>query len=436
MISEKATLSCPLMIIGAGMAGTAAALFAIRRGIVPILVGLTGETLYASGLFDLYGVRHGSDRELIDDPWQALKALKAEHPEHPLSRLSAHQIRSAMDQLTAFLADAGHPYKGYPYKNVRLITSAGTVKRTYRVPASAWNGVLALEQKAACLIVDICGLRGFSARQIVGTLQTDWPELTAATIDLPQESRLGPKYAEHIARGLEVPAARRTLAAAIRPHVNKVNYLGLPAILGIHDTTGIRRDLEAMLELPVFEIPTMPPAIAGVRLKEAFDEHLPKQGVRTFFHQRVLSARCRSDGRFALEVGKTDPEFRVVADSLLLATGRFLGKGLVAERKGIREPLLNLPVHQPSDRRGWHRETFLDPRGHAINRAGIEVDDGFRPVDAKGRVIHENLYAAGSILAHQDWMRTKSGTGLAVATAFGAVETLAGGSAGSRRGGA
>jgi glycerol-3-phosphate dehydrogenase subunit B len=424
MNEESNTHSCQLMIIGAGMAGTAAAVFAARHGIETVQAGRTGETLYASGLFDLYGVSHGSPRVLVDDPWQGLMRLRQDHPRHPLCRLSVDQIGAAMDRLTEFLGEAGLPYAGYPDKNARVITSVGTVKRTFRVPLTMWPGVRALEQKAPCLIIDIQGLRGFSAAQIVQTLKPAWPRLSAATIDLAWENRLGPKYAEHIARGLEVEQARRELAEVIRPHLGGARYIGLPAVLGIHDTEGVRRDLTEMLGRPVFEIPTMPPAVAGVRLKEIFDDHMPRLGVKSFLHHSVLAIRRREDGRFALEVGKTVPEATVVADNVLLASGRFLSKGLVAERQGIREPLLNLPVRQPEHRGGWHRENFLDPRGHGINLAGIEVDERFRPVQSDGRVVYENLYAAGTILAHQDWMRSKSGTGLAVATAYGAIEGL------------
>ena len=64
---------------------------------------------------------------------------------------------------------------------------------------------------------------------------------------------------------------------------------------------------------------------------------------------------------------------------------------------------------------------LLQPSGHPINRAGLETDEHFRPVDEKGRVIHPRLHAVGSILAHQDWIRQKCGSGLSIATAFGAV---------------
>jgi glycerol-3-phosphate dehydrogenase subunit B len=412
------------MVIGAGMAGMAAALFAARRGISVIQAGLTGETLYASGLLDLYGVSHGSRRDLIDDPWQGINALRQSHPEHPFCKVSQRQIRSGFDALTDFLHAAGHPYTGYAHKNARLITSVGTVKRTFRVPATMWAGVKALEAKSNCLIIDIQGLRGFSAAQIVNTLKSAWPGLTAATIDLVWESRLGPKYAEHLARGLQVDRARRDLADAIRPHLGKAEVVGLPAILGIQDADAVCQDLSRRLDLPVFEIPTMPPAVSGIRLKEAFDIHIPDMGVKPFYHHTVQAIQRRPDGRFATEIGRTGPEATVIADCVLMATGRFLGKGLIAGREGIREALLNIPVSQPQNRSRWHREQFLDPRGHAINLAGIEIDDRFRPLSASGRPVYENLFAAGAILAHQDWIRSKSGTGLAVATAFGAVDAM------------
>ncbi|VTR68905.1 Glycerol-3-phosphate dehydrogenase, anaerobic, B subunit [Desulfosarcina cetonica] len=421
---DKHPQACQLMIVGAGMAGCAAALFAAREGISTIQVGLTGETLFASGLFDLYGATHETPRTLVDKPWPAIQRLKATCPAHPYSRVTIARIRSAMDQMTDFLAEAGQPYRGHENHNVRLITSVGSIKRTYRVPVTMWAGVRALETKAPCLVIDVVGLRGFSATQIVETLKPAWPALTGASIELSGENRLGPKYAEHIAHGLAVAEARRELAEAIRPHLGTCEVVGLPAILGIHDPEAVLRDLEAMLGRPVFEIPTMPPSIAGVRLKEAFDIHLPRLGVDTRFQHRALSAERLADGRFSLQIGKLESEGTVVADHLLLATGRFLGKGLTAERQGIRESLLHLPVVQPEHRGAWHRETFLAPEGHAINLAGLAVDDQFRPLDSNGRPVYGNLYAAGSILAHQDWMRTKSGTGLAVATALGAVDAL------------
>jgi glycerol-3-phosphate dehydrogenase subunit B len=54
------------------------------------------------------------------------------------------------------------------------------------------------------------------------------------------------------------------------------------------------------------------------------------------------------------------------------------------------------------------------------------VDECFRPLNASGKVIFDNLFAAGTILAHQDWIRQKCGSGLAIATAYGAIKACQG----------
>ena len=421
--SEK---KCQLMVIGAGMAGMAAALFAAKNGLKVVQAGLTGEVIYASGVFDLLGVYPPEEKQVREDPWAALEELAQAEPNHPYARVEPTEIAKAMDTLTDYLGEIGLPYTGNGERNTRLLTSIGTDKPTYRVPISMAAGGEALAKKAPCLLVDVVGLRGFSARQMAATLGERWPGLKTVTLESPDTVKHGPKYPEHIARTLEVAAERERFADLVAPHVKDVEYVGLPAILGIYKTAEIVADLEARLGVRVFEIPTMPPAITGLRLKEAFESHLPSLGVEAFYHHRVLSAAPNGDdGGFRLEIGRTEPEDVVHAERVILATGRFLGKGLNPERDGIHEAVFDLPVHQPAHRDEWYAGTFLAPKGHAVSRAGVEIDDRFRPVDAKGQVVHPGLYAVGSILAHQDWMRTKSGVGIAVASAWGAVAAIA-----------
>jgi glycerol-3-phosphate dehydrogenase subunit B len=420
-ITEK---TCQLMVIGAGMAGMAATLFAVKQGLRVAQAGLTGEVIYASGVFDLLGVYPPEKRQVREDPWLALAELVAAEPRHPYARLTPAEIALAMDALTDYLGEIGLPYTGHPKKNTRLLTSVGTVKPTYRVPTSMAAGDAALAQKAPCLLVDLVGLRGFSARQMAATLANQWPDLRTATIEAPGPTVHGPKYPEHVARILEVEAERERFAKTIAPHVKDARYVGLPAVLGIYKTPDIMADLEARLGVRVFEIPTMPPAITGLRLKEAFESQLPTLGVDAYYHHRVLTIDTLAKGGFRLEIGKNEVEQIIRADHVVLATGRFLGKGLTAERNGIHESLLDLPVHQPQHRDRWYADTFLAPGGHAVSRAGIEIDDDFRPLDKTGQVVHANLYAVGSILAHQDWMRTKSGVGIAVASAWKAVKAI------------
>jgi glycerol-3-phosphate dehydrogenase subunit B len=153
------------------------------------------------------------------------------------------------------------------------------------------------------------------------------------------------------------------------------------------------------------------------------DTYLREKCVQTLLNKRVLNARQKNKV-FVLEIGDTTVEHIVKADAVILASGRFLGGGLIADRTRIREAIFDLPVYQPKNRQIWHSQTFFDARGHAINRAGLEINDKFQPLLGNGHRAFETLFAAGSILAHQDWMRMKCGAGLAIATAYAAVKSF------------
>ena len=151
---------------------------------------------------------------------------------------------------------------------------------------------------------------------------------------------------------------------------------------------------------------------------------LLSKGVTIYAGRHVTSVLTSGRRCTGITEGGDDWKETLEADGIILATGRFLGGGLIADRSAISESLLGLPVTQPAARSLWHRERFLDSRGHPVNEAGVEIDDQFRPLGSHGGCAFEKLYAAGSVLAHQDWVRTKSGGGLAVTTAFGAVEAF------------
>jgi len=137
----------------------------------------------------------------------------------------------------------------------------------------------------------------------------------------------------------------------------------------------------------------------------------------------VEKVQVREDGTFLLEAGKGAAIVTVAAKNVILATGRFFGKGLKAQRHNVIEAVFGVPVIQPENRNNWHGDTFFTAKGHPLNMAGVEVDIHLRPLSG-GRVLYENLYAAGTILAHHDWMRMKCGAGLAISTAYKAVQEL------------
>jgi glycerol-3-phosphate dehydrogenase subunit B len=413
-----------LMIIGSGIAGMAASLFAVNRKLSTVQAGSAGGTLFTSGLLDLLAVYPIEEKKLWNDPWEAIAALRKDGSRHPYSRINDDDIQRAFEEIVSFLNSEGMKYRFEKNLNLKLITSMGTIKYSYCVPESMWPGIDAYRKKAPCLIVDFKGLKEFSAKQISENLKSSWPAMRSLRIEFPRTRGLNEVHAVHLAQALELSGTREALAGLIKPEIKNASYVGFPAVLGIKKTPVILEHLTKLLGVPVFEIPMMPASVPGFRLKEIFDSKLPQKGLLRLIDKRVESVTRTSSGNFLLNIGGPEKDQYIQARGVILATGRFMGKGLLSDRKGIYEPLFNLPLHQPPGRVFWHHERFLNPSGHPVNSAGVEVDNSFRPVDGSGNTIHNNLFAAGSILAHQDWIRMKCGSGLAIATAYTAVSAF------------
>jgi glycerol-3-phosphate dehydrogenase subunit B len=418
MVEPPRNFTAELAVIGSGMAGFAASVFAIKRKISTALTGNSGAMAYTTGYLDLLGRVDGSVVS-VTDPWQALEHLRSTQPDHPYSRIAAADIRCAFDQFTAFLAQGGITYSPAAGRNVTALTPAGTLKQTLCMPATMVAGPRAFAAKAASVIVDFEGLKGFSGRELVANLGDRWPGLITQRIAFPDMPR-GEIYAEVMARALEVPATREKLAAALRGVAGQAQVIGLPAILGMHRPDHVHADLQRLTGLSIFEIPTMPPSVPGVRLRELLERALPRNGVTLIPQHKVARLSFDSAGA-TLELHDSFGPIRVHAQAVILATGRFLSGGLEAHPDRIREHLLDLPVTQPTGRADWYRERYTDIRGHAIHRAGIEIDADCRPLGHGGRPHSERLFAAGVIVAHQDWIRSRSGAGIAIATAYKAV---------------
>jgi glycerol-3-phosphate dehydrogenase subunit B len=423
-VSGEAAKRYDVAVIGAGMAGMAAALFAAERGLSCIQVGSGGGILFASGLLDLLSVHPVAEHRLWQSPYAALAALAREQPGHPLARVDSVSIRTAFETFVAALTSAGLAYAPLGAHNSNVLTSIGTVKTSFGVPLTMVAGVAALAQRPPCLLVDFRGLREFSARQIAATLAGDWPDLRHQRIDFPGFEAVPEVYAVHLARGLEDRETRQQAIALIKPLLGDARVVGLPALLGLARSSEVHAAFEAGLGVPVFEIPTMPTSVPGLRLLGALESVVSARGVT---RRPLASVRALTfDGRTALLALEGIPGGeRISARAVVLATGRFSGRGLNADRQSVHESILGLPVQQPASRDAWHQSDFLDPAGHAINRAGLKTDAAWRPLDASGKPAWANLFAIGSILADQDWMRAKCGSGLAIATAWAAIEQVA-----------
>jgi len=425
MMTKNAPATCDLTIIGCGLSGMAAAFFAAEKGFSVAQAGVSGGLIFATGLLDLMGTHPVENARRWEDPWAAIDAVSNDIPDHPYARMDPNVIKESLAKVVSFLEKNNLAYVKNGNHNSELMTLLGTTKFSYYVPQTMWEGVLALKEKRPCLIVGFEELKDFNAAQISKRLMGQWPGLRWKNIRLANSLNASPLVAGDIlARDMETADSVENLVHLIRPHLKDAESVGLPAVLGMKRPHEIIETLSRELGVKIFEIPTTPLSVPGLRLNEVFTQGLAERGVKLFFPERIQSWEKESDGTFLLAVGHGAGRKWIRTEGVVLATGRFWAHGLRADRDKIREPLFDLPVHQPEKREHWHHERFLDLRGHPANRAGLNIDNQFRPLNPGGEPAFEKLFAAGSILAHQDWMRMKCGSGLAISSAYAAVEAF------------
>ncbi len=420
MIKKTRHYQTRLAVIGAGVAGCAATIFALNRGINSIQIGNTGALAYTSGYLDLLGVNAA---EYISDPWQALNQLRSEQPDHPYCRVDNAEISAAFDEFIDALRQMGLNYTAAQNSNLMALLPAGSCKPTFSIPETMQQSLNAINDRARVLIIDFAGLQGFSGPEIVANLSTQWPGLRSQHVSFPDMESGAQVYAEVMARALEVPETRVALAERIKPLLGDAEYLALPAILGIHHPDLVHQDMQRLIGLPVFEIPCIPPAVPGIRLRELTEQQLSAKGATVISQKKVESVVFKEQ---CIQLAYEDHFGPVVieAENVLLASGRFLSGGLEADQFQVYEPLMQLPVQQPDSREDWFREDYFDLRGHAVNRAGLLVNDRMQVVDAQQQLVDRRLFAAGIVLANQDWVRQRCGAGVAIATAYKAVNSI------------
>jgi glycerol-3-phosphate dehydrogenase subunit B len=225
-----------------------------------------------------------------------------------------------------------------------------------------------------------------------------------------------------LARRFEQPDFRDTVVRGLKGLMESEERVGFPAVLGMEHAGEVWRELEERLERPVFEVPTLPPSVPGIRLYEAMTDALRQAGGRMLIGQTVVGAET-SNGRVegvVVEAAARPTTQR--ARSFVLASGGFAAGGLQLDSYGeIHEPVFDLGVVGLPDGPRFLPEYMAE---QPLDRVGIAVDDRLRPTDGDGRPTYENLHAAGATLAGAVPWQEASGNGLSLATGYAAAGAI------------
>lgn len=412
-----------LLVIGAGLAGLTAAIYAAQAGkSVRVITKGMNALHWAAGTIDLLG--YLPDDSPVQQPLAALNQLDALHP---LRQVDPADARQTLRDLQTWLADEGLPYLGAEDEaNLWLPSAVGAKRPTYLAPTV--QATARLDDPASLLVVGIDHFNDFYPAVMAENLRRQGHDARSHTlpIDLitPRRKVINEVY---LAEALEADNLARVdaVAKALRDVVRPRDRVAFPAMLGVARHAEIVARLQSALDAPIAEIPTLPPSVPGLRLHHALARKLAKLGGRIESNMTAVDFGVAGREITWVATETTARPLRHHARACLLATGGILGGGINSDHNGsVWETVFNLPLVQPKQRAGWFRPAFLDPKGHPIFQAGVQVNAAWQPVDAAGDVVYGNLWAAGNVLANADSIRTRSHEAMALLTGAAAAHVL------------
>jgi glycerol-3-phosphate dehydrogenase subunit B len=414
-VGLKAELHFDAVVIGAGTAGLVAGARLAEGGArVCVLAKGVGSTHLAPGTIDVLGYAP----ERVDEPGRALGDLVASRPDHPYALLGAEAVGEALDWFAQRVASGplpGYRYVGGLERNHLLPTAVGALRPSALVPETMTAGD-APSLGRVC-VVGARVLRDFHPALCAANLQKAGIEARAIDVEIeverPDQNALG------LARRFDDPEWRAAYAARLAPLLGAEERVALPAVLGLTDPHGAWADLEHRLGRPVFEIPTLPPSVPGMRLFEILRSALRGAGGRFVLGSEVVGAERQDGGRVAaIHAHASGRDVRYVARAFVLATGGFASGGIeVDSRWATRERVLDLAlrgVPGPGERR--FTSTYLAEQPMA--RVGVAVDGQLRADGA------ENVLVAGAALPGAVPWRELSGEGIALASGYRAASVI------------
>jgi len=411
-----------LLVIGGGLSGLSAALTAAEAGLkVKVIAKGMGSLHWSAATVDLLAYPPGCGQP-VHHPWEAVATLSRTHP---YRIVGLELLQRSFQAFQRWTAEAGVPYLGHAQagENLMLPSPIGAMRPVYLAPQGQIAGDLSLVQPI--LIVGFQGLDDFFPAMVAANLAAQG--LPARHAFLPLALLTARTYANpvHLSEELDKPERHQTLARAIKAIVRPGERVGLPAILGryAHDT--VMAAMQQIIGAPVFEIPTLPPSVPGIRLTDALRRRLGAMGVRVEVGMEVIAFHAEAGAIQWVETATSARPLRHPARRLLLATGGVLGGDFNSDHTGrFWEVVFDLPLTVPQDRRQWFRPLFLNPEGQPVFHGGVAVNGQFQPIDATGNLLYTNLWVAGGVLAGADPIQERSLEGIAIATGVAAAEAV------------
>ena len=395
-------MKCETLIIGGGLSGLLCGISLAGKGRSVAIISAGQSALhFSSGSF-----------ELVDD----VTRLGQFDASHPYGKMGEDAVLNLAREGSELLSGAGIKLNGATGKNHYRLTPIGMFKPAWMTlddyamfdssEKMPWSKIA---------IVNLEGYLDFYPKFLANGLEKKGVNCEFYTINLPQLEALRRSSTEmratNIARVL-VGDALSQFAEKINASISNVDAVLLPAVVGLFESAPVD-ELRAMVNVPLYFVPTMPASVPGVRTQIQLRNYFQSLGGIYQLGDNVNGGVIEG-GRLKCVSTINHGDMQWEAENFVLATGSFFSHGLIASADRVYEPILGLDVDVKGERTEWYDKDLYKTQPYM--KFGVATDGDFHAM-LNGKVV-ENLYAIGSVLSGQNPIQDGTGGGIAITTAL------------------
>lgn len=404
------------VVMGGGLTGLTCGIALAKAGQrVAVVAAGQSSLLFASGSFDLLG--YDAQGIPVTNPVEAIKALPEGHPYKKVG-----DVEPLAAQAQELLAEAGIKTTGKAVANHHRLTPIGAVKPTWL----SLDGYLTIDgeklQYNKVALMNIIGYLDFPTKFIADGLRKMGAEVEVKPITLPElnEARKSPTEmrATNIAKVLGNEDIVLRLAAEINAKAGDADAVLLPAVLGIKEDV-LAHLLKKQVNKPMHYIATIPPSVPGARMQMLLRKRFEALGGTFLNGDKVVDGTIEG-GKLKSVVTEKLVGTKLEAENFVLATGSFMGRGLVSDYEKVYEPVFGLDVDYIVERPQWTRDDVFEAQPYM--EFGVKTDDQLHAV--KDGTVLNNVYAAGQVLSGNNKVKLASGEGVDMLTALAVVKNI------------
>lgn len=422
-----------VVIIGGGIAGLTCGIALQEKGKRCAIINNGQAAMeFASGSFDLLGKLPSG--QIVQEFCKAFPQLQAQIPEHPYSLLGAEQVFAKAQQFEQLTFSLNLGLVGSVLANHKRVTPLGGLRESWlspnSVPTIKHNEAFAFDNIA---ILGIEGYHDFQPHMLAENLKQNSEfkhcQIHTDFLKIPELDYLREHSREfrsvNIAQLLEHKLSFRSLVQEIKQAAGSAKAVFLPACFGLDDQYFFEC-LKNATGLALFELPTLPPSLLGIRQRKQLRHRFEQLGGIMMNGDRAIKAEFEGS-RVTKIYTQTHEEMAITAKNFVLASGSFFSNGLIAEFDRIYEPvfgvdILNCKKFDKNDRLSWTAQRFATPQPY--QSAGVSINKQCQ-VSKEGTFL-TNLYAIGSVIGGYNGIELGCGSGVAVVTALTVAELIGG----------